>query len=135
LAATVWTNNHFDQGKEQAMDLQDFFADASLPVAAAALGVAVFLLVRGPMKRLFGANTQLGHARAFFLRVLLILLILGAIYPVIGVGIGGHGTFMECVWEIADELQGSVLAVSLYLAGFVLMITILVATIGRDRDQ
>ena len=117
------------------MDWCDFFTDSSLLLAAAAVGVVVYLLVRGPMKRLFGANSQLGHARAFFLRTLLILLILGTIYPVIGVGIGGHGNFMEYVLETADQLEGSVLAVALYLAGFVLMMTILVATVGRDRDQ
>ncbi len=112
-----------------------FWASAMLLGMAAGVGLVVFLLIWRPTRKLLSLNASLLAARPFFLRCLFLLLLLGAISTVIGESFSQHENFMEYFWEAADNLQGPVLIVSLYLLGFAVLMTVLTAVLGRHRDQ
>ena len=105
--------------------------------AAVLLALIVFLLVWLPMRRLLGANSRLKSARPFFVRALLVILVLGAIAPVVGErpDLPEDAAFMEYVWHAAGNLEDSLVRVGLYLFGFVVVMTILAAALGRCRDE
>ncbi len=119
------------------MDWTWFFSYALFLIMAAAVGLIVFLLVVLPMRRLLGANSRLKQARPFFVMTLLAILILGAIAPAIGESLdlpeGSH--FMEYFWRAAGDLDGTVLSVALFLFGYVIVMTVLTAALGRYRDE
>ncbi len=119
------------------MDWTWFFSYAMFLVMAAAVGLIVFLLVVAPMRRLLGANSRLKQARPFFVTALLVILILGAIAPVIGesLDLPEDSAFMEYFWSAAGNLDGTVLSVALFLFGYVIVMTVLTAAMGRYRDE
>ncbi len=139
------------------MDYESVIKHGLVPAMAAGLGVVVFLLVWLPMRRLLGANSRLKRARPFFVRTLLLVLLLGAIAPAIdkSLDLDGkskaakattqaqtaaadtleHEDFMQAVWQAAGELEGSFIAAGLYLFGFVVIMAILAATLGKYRDE
>lgn len=116
---------------------QESFGYLVLFVLAAAVGLVLFLLVWRPARKLLSANDRLLAARPFFIRTLFLLIMIGAIAPVIGetAGAGADAAFMEHVWQAAGQLQETVIFSGLYLFGFVLVLTILAASLGRFRDE
>ena len=102
---------------------------------AVIVALAVFLVVLGPMRRLLGANARLKQARPFFTRALFVVLLLGALAPVIGDRPAEADSCMEYVWQAADALESVLLSVVLFLFGFVLVMTVLAAALGRYRDE
>lgn len=104
---------------------------------AAGLGTLVFVLVWLPMSRLLSANSRLKQAKPFFVRTLMLIMLLGAIGPVVGTELNLPKTAapMEYIWQAAGELQGSFIAVGLYLFGYVVIMTILAAALGKYRDE
>ncbi|MDY7009277.1 MAG: hypothetical protein SVV80_00790 [Planctomycetota bacterium] len=114
-----------------------FFSYALFLIMAVVVGLLVFLLVVAPMRRLLGANSRLKQARPFFVMTLLVILILGAIAPVIGEGLDlpEDSAFMEYVWCAAGNLDDTVLSVALFLFGYVIVMTVLTAALGRYRDE
>ena len=97
----------------------------------------VFALVRGPMRRLLGMNSRLTECRAFFVRALLVILLLAAMGLVAGkvMDLPEGSAFMEYVWQAAGELQGVFGLAGAILGGYVLVMTVLVLGLGRYRDE
>ena len=119
------------------MDWTWFFSNALFLIMAAGVGLIVFLLVVAPMRRLLGANSRLKQARPFFVMSLLVVLILGAIAPAIGESLclPEDSAFLEYFWDAAGDLGGTVLSVALFLFGYVIVMTVLTAALGRYRDE
>jgi len=114
----------------------EFLGYAVLFAMAVVVGLIVFLLVVGPLRRLLGANSRLEQARSFFTRSLFIILMLAAMAPVAGKGVTVKegSPFLEVVWQAAGRLNDVLLYVGLYLFGFVVVMTVLAAALGRYRD-
>ena len=119
------------------MTYEEFYGYSVLFALATGLGILVFVLVWLPMSRLLSANSRLQQAKPFFVRTLMLIMLLGAIGPVVGKGLDlPEGSApMEYIWQAAGELQGTFIAVGLYLFGYVLIMTILAATLGKYRDE
>lgn len=119
------------------MTYEEFYGYSVLFALAAGLGTLVFVLVWLPMARLLGANSRLQQAKPFFVRTLILVMLLGAVGPVVGEGLNLPETAapMEYIWQAAGELESSFLAVGLYLFGYVVIMTILAATLGKYRDE
>ena len=106
-----------------------------LPVMAMLVGLLVFMLVVRPLKNLLSGNKALERAQGFFVRMLLVIMVIGSIGPVIGSGGTKEGQkFMEFLWQQAGQLGDSLVVIGLYLFGFVVLMTVLAATLGRNRD-
>ena len=119
------------------MTYEEFYGYSVLFALAAGLGILVFVLVWLPMARLLSANSRLKQAKPFFVRTLMLIMLLGALAPVVGKGLNLPQTAapMEYIWQAAGKLDGSFWAVGLYLFGFVVIVTILAATLGKYRDE
>ena len=116
---------------------QTFWCYAAVGIAAAIAGLLVFLLVWLPMRRMLGANDRLKQTRAFFVRALLLVILLGAIAPVIGrkVNLPEGSATMEYVWQAAGMLGTTCVVLAIYLFGFVVVMAILAASLGKYRDE
>ncbi len=119
------------------MTYEEFYGYSVLFALAAGLGILVFVLVWLPMSRLLGANSRLQQAKPFFVRTLMLVMLLGAIGPVVGKGLDlpEGAAPMEYIWQAAGQLQNTFIAVGLYLFGYVVIMTILGATLGKYRDE
>ena len=116
---------------------QTFWCYAVVSIAATIAGLLVFLLVWLPMRRMLGANDRLKQTRPFFVRTLLLVMLLGAIAPVIGdeVNLSAGSATMEYVWQAAGMLGTTCMVLAIYLFGFVVVMTILAASLGKYRDE
>ncbi len=109
---------------------------APVVIAGALVGLAVFLLVWRPLRKLMGLNERLWNAQAFFGRAMLVTFVLGGMAPVIGTALPVErgASFMEYVWAVGGQLQYSVLYVALFLFGYSILLAVLAASLGRFRD-
>ena len=119
------------------MTYAELYGYLALFALAAGLGILVFVLVWLPMSRLLSANSRLQRAKPFFVRTLMLIMLLGAIGPVVGEGLDLPKTAapMEYIWQAAGKLQNSFIALGLYLFGYVVIMTILAAALGKYRDE
>jgi len=114
---------------------------ALLVLAAVAIAVAAaiaFLLVR-PMRALLSSNAHLAPAESFYLRAFALTVMLGALAAVVGRSMpspekGKSMTAMEYVWWVVGGLEPAFLSIALFLMGYVVLLTILFAVLGRYRD-
>ena len=44
-------------------------------------------------------------------------------------------TLMECVWKVADNLEGLIWPILIVLAGYVVLLSLVFAVLGRYREQ
>ena len=124
-----------------------FLSGAGLVVILAAI---LIVLIYPPMRRLLGVNSTLAAARSFYGRTFFIVMLLAAAIPIINNGAPGPAeadngaatqapeagpTFMECVWHMGSKLDDVFLSIGIFLMGYVLMLTIVFAALGRFRDQ
>ena len=114
-----------------------FWGSVVFLVMGLVIGLIVFLLVWRPIRRLLSANARLQQARPFFIRTLFVLLIIAAITPIVGesLDLPEDSAFMEYVWQAAGNLSGTLMSIGLYLFGFVIVMTVLSAALGRYRDE
>jgi hypothetical protein len=102
------------------------------------LGVAfsLQLLLTKSLRALLDEAVQLPPCTTFYTRLLAIGLFLIALSSSLDVKfyLKDDAAFMEYVWEIASGLSSVFGMTSLFLTGFLLMITILLAVLGRRRE-
>lgn len=116
---------------------RNFLCYAIVFAAAAIAGLLVFLLTWLPMRRMLGANDRLKQTRPFFVRTLFLVMLLSAIAPVVGrkVNLSEGSATMEYVWQAAGMLGTTCVVLAIYLFGFVVVMTILAASLGKYRDE
>ncbi|MDY6913236.1 MAG: hypothetical protein SVT52_02095 [Planctomycetota bacterium] len=114
----------------------EILGSAAYLAMAVLVALIVFVLVRGPMRRLLSANSRLTECRAFFIRALLVILLLVALGLVAGetVTLPEDSAPMEYVWQAAGELDAVFGWAGGILGGYVLILTILAVGLGRCRD-
>jgi len=104
-------------------------------------GVAVVAaLMRRPMHTLLTANAHLAPAAGFYGRGFVIVLVLAALAAVVGTSVpcpqqAAEKACMEWVWWTVDGLKPVCWSVLGLLMGYVLLLTILYAVLGRYREQ
>jgi len=118
------------------METRDAVALAGLCIGAV-IAAVVFLLVYLPMRRLLAVNAILRAARPFYARTFFIVMLLAALAPILsmaGSDKSGATTFMEAVWKVAGNLDGVCWSVGIFLAVYVVVMTVVYAALGRFRD-
>jgi len=111
-----------------------------LAVVAIVVVAVVVALVRRPMAALLTANSYLAPAAKFYGRTFVVVILLSALAGLAGM----HNSFpdpekakaaMEWVWWGAGRIESILGSICLYLGGYVLLVTVLFAALGRYRDQ
>jgi len=112
-------------------------AEMALIAAAVAISVLVYLLVRWSLRALLADVVQLPAAGKFYLRTLLITMLLGALAATVArsIDFDEDSIFMEEVWEVAQSLDSAFWALMVILLVYVVMVTILVAALRRRHEQ
>ena len=111
---------------------------AALVIVAAAI---IICMIAKPMRALLGANSYMAPAKSFYVRAFGLTVFLGALASIVGrqplaAAEGqGHRAAMEYVWWVAGGLGSAFWSIALFLAGYVLLLTVLFAVLGRYRDQ
>ena len=102
--------------------------------------IIVVRLIAKPMRVLLRANSYMAPAQTFYVRAFALALCLGALAAVVGTSLpkpeqGKSMAAMEYVWWVANGLAPAFWSISLFLFGFVVILTIVLAVLGRYRDQ
>jgi len=107
------------------------FLAMAAAVAAVLIGVA-----RKPLLELFRGNAHMAPGARFYARSFILVVVLGILAAVTGY----HGPcpdqaesmgFWECLWRALDQLEPVLRAACLFLLGYVLLVTVLFAALGR----
>jgi len=111
-----------------------------LAAVSAVLVVVVAGLVVRPMRMLLTANSYLSPAALFYVRAFVVVMALAGLAGTFSSDIpcakqASEKGFMEWVWWVAEGLRPVSWAVSGFLMGYALLLTILYGILGRYRDQ
>lgn len=109
-------------------------------VLVAGVVAALIGFTRKPMLALFRANAHMAPGARFYVRAFTLVIVLGAVSAVAAY----HGpcaeqardlTAWDCLWRAFDQLQHVLLVACLFLLGYVFLLTLLFAVLGRYRDE
>jgi preprotein translocase subunit SecG len=102
-----------------------------------AIPIALFLLVRTSLSDLLRRTLKVEAAITFYLRSFLLLLLLSALSAAIGTSfdLKPDSRFMEYVWKAAEGLSSALEKTLWFVAIYLVLITILVATRKSKDDQ
>ena len=109
-----------------------------LVLLAGAVCVAVILAIQKPMSELLKANSYISPASKFYLRSFCLVIFLAALASIVAAGgpcAKQSKSFMQCVWWVVDNLSPVLWSATLSLGGYVLLLTILFAVLGRYHDE
>jgi hypothetical protein len=113
------------------------YAFLALFVLSAALAFGLFLPLRNALQGLLQRTVRLPDGVTFYLRSFFVLLFLSALGGALGFSFdlkpGSH--FMEYVWKVASGLSSVLGQMLLYLGGYLVLTTILLATLKIKDDQ
>ena len=111
-----------------------------LAAVSVAIAVAVVCLIARPMGKLLASNSYMAPGQSFYVRAFALVLFLGTLATVAGRYIPSPDkresmTVMEYVWWVAGGLESAFWSLALFLVGYVVLLTILFAVLGRYRDE
>ncbi len=108
-----------------------------LVVTAVVISLLLYLLLRWCLRDILDEVVGLPAARRFYLRTLLLVLILVAVASTIdnSVSVDAGDPFMTVVWEIAESLQVFFISLVFVLMTYAVLLTILVAALRRRNEQ
>ncbi|MGD0293738.1 MAG: hypothetical protein ABSB30_07770 [Terracidiphilus sp.] len=118
------------------MDL-NLIAFLVLLALAAAIPTILFLLLRDSLYDLLRRTIKLQAGVAFYLRSFLLILYLAALSGAIGISfeLKPEARFMEYVWKEAAGLSSSIQYLLIFVSVYLVLITILVATLKVKVDK
>ena len=110
-----------------------------LAVLAIGAAIATVCLMAKPIHRLLGANSYMAPAQSFYVRAFAVAASLGALATIAGRDIPCPDqrksmAAMEHVWWVVEGLEPAFWIIALFLMGYVVLLTILFAVLGRYRD-
>ena len=116
--------------------VNNIFGFTVLFVLSILTALAVLLLVQKSLRALLDDVVKLPPGTTFYTRVLAIGLVFIALASVLDVkfNLEEDAAFMEYVWKIADGLSSVFGLISLYMAAYLIVVTILVAVL-RHRSE
>jgi preprotein translocase subunit SecG len=102
-----------------------------------AVPIILFLLLRVSLRDLLQQTVKLQAGVAFYLRSFLLVLFLSALSAAIGTSfdLKSGSRFMEYVWKGAEGLASTLEKSLWFVAMYVVLITILVATLKTKDDK
>jgi hypothetical protein len=108
-----------------------------LLVLAAAIPTILFLLLRASLSELLRRTLKLQAGITFYLRSFLLVLYLAALSGAIGISfdLKPDAHFMEYVWKGAAGLSSSLQNLVMFISVYLVLITILVATLKVKVDK
>ena len=114
---------------------ENIYGFAALFILALATALVVHLLVRKSLRDLLDSTVKLPAGTMFYTRILVIGLYLIALAAAVkaNFNLEEGSAFMEYVWEVGDGLASAFGNICLFIAGYLLIITILVAVLRRKR--
>lgn len=114
-----------------------YWASAIFLAMSIAVSLLVFLLLRGPARRLLTMNSRLAETKPYFLRVLFVLILLVILSTTAGqwITLPKGSAFMEYVWQAAGKLDGVFGWLAVIVGSYSLAIVVLVVGLGRHKDQ
>jgi len=113
------------------------YAFFALFVFSAALAVGLFFPLRSALQGLLQRTVRLPEGVTFYLRSFFVLLFFSALGGALGFTFdlkpGSH--FMEYVWKVASGLSNVIEQMLLYLAGYLVLTTVILATLKIKDDK
>ena len=113
------------------------YAFLALFVLSAALAAGLFLQLRDALQGLLQRTIRLPDGVTFYLRSFFVLLFFSALGGALGftfdLKTGSH--FMEYVWKVASGLSNVIEQMLLYLAGYLVLTTVILATLKIKDDK
>ena len=111
-----------------------------LILAVIVLVVVVACLMRRPMANLLNSNAYMAPAAKFYVRSFVVVLSLAVLAGLASLNFSGPATtdaghFMAWVWWGATELRSILWSVCQFVGGYVVLLTIIFAVLGRYRGQ
>jgi len=118
------------------MDL-NIIAFLVLLIFAVAIPTILFLLLRSSLNGLLRHTLKLEAGITFYLRSFLLVLYLAALSGAIGISfdLKPESHFMEYVWKGASGLSSSLQSLVLFISVYMILITILIATLKVKIDE
>jgi hypothetical protein len=116
------------------LELRAFLVLFLLSLAAP---VVLFLSLRTSLRQLLQQTVKTDAGVTFYLRSFLLVLFLSALSVAIGTSfdLKQDSRFMEYVWKGAEGLSATLLETLLFTVAYVVLITILVATLKIKDDK
>jgi hypothetical protein len=113
------------------------YAFVALFVLSAALAIGLFLPLKDALQGLLQRTVRLPDGVTFYLRSFFVLLFFSAMAGALGFTFdlkpGSH--FMEYVWKVASGLSNVLDQILLYLGGYLVLTTILLASLKIKDDK
>lgn len=104
-------------------------------VVCVGVALLVLLLIWRSLAGLLNELLKLPPATMFYLRVLAIVMTFGAVSGALGkYDLKKEAVFIEYVWRLAEGLSAALTNMSLYLAEYLLLVTVLVAVLRRRHE-
>jgi len=115
--------------------VENIYGFAILFILSVATALVVHLLVRRSLRDLLADTIKLPSGTTFYTRMLLIGLYLIALAAAVqtNFNLEEGSAVMEYVWKVGDGLASAFGNICLFIAGYLLLITILVAVLRRKR--
>ena len=135
-APAIATKCPFANLNELWTSCPEFCGSAIYLGMALVMGLLVFLLLWGPARKILKMNSRLAEARPFFIRVLFVMLLLAALSVAAGknFAVEHSDVFMEYVWKAAGDLNTVFGCFAAVVAGYAIVLMVLVVGLGRQRD-
>jgi uncharacterized membrane protein (UPF0182 family) len=118
------------------MLLYNLLAFLVLVVVSLGIALLIYRLLRGDLRDLLSPALKIPGGTSFFLRALLIVLLFSALAGSIGkeFSLKAEARFIEYVWSINSGLKDVFQNSLLSLLGYLVLITVLVATLKPKNE-
>ena len=115
----------------------NLFAFLILLVFAVAIPTILFLLLRSSLCALLRHTLKLQAGITFYLRSFLLVLYLASLSGAVGISfdLKPEAHFMEYVWKGAASLSSSIQYLVIFVSVYLVLITILIATLKVKVDE
>jgi hypothetical protein len=112
------------------------YAFVALFVLSAALAVGLYLQLRDALEGLLQRTIRLPDGITFYLRSFFVLLFFSALGGALGFtfDLKPDSHFMEYVWKVASGLSNVLGQILLYLGGYLILTTIILATLKIKNE-
>jgi hypothetical protein len=112
------------------------YAFVALFVLSAALAVGLYLQLRDALEGLLQRTIRLPDGITFYLRSFFVLLFFSALGGALGFtfDLKPDSHFMEYVWKLASGLSNVLGQILLYLGGYLILTTIILATLKIKNE-
>jgi cbb3-type cytochrome oxidase subunit 3 len=117
--------------------LQNISGFVVLLIISIAIALIVYALARKSLRSLLEEVVKLPSGTTFYMRLFLIGLVFIALSSALDVqfDLKEKAAFMEYVWRVADGLSSTFGITCLFIVGYLLLITILVAVLRKRNDK